>query len=125
MSTMSFETPVRATAAPCVGLNSRAAALLSLERLHQVSLVPVGRKPVLAGELAAELKRQVLQLADLSGYRVISLALRPDRFDVLLELSGLNRRESVTRELRGLTSLRLMQAFPWIRVKLKSNHLWD
>lgn len=122
MSTVSFEALDGAQAsAPAI----RSMHTLSLEHMHQVSLVPFGKKAVLQGELAEELKRQVLQLAEHSGYRVISMAMRPDRFDVLVELTGLHRRESVSRELRGLTSLRLMQAFPWIRVKLKANRFWE
>jgi hypothetical protein len=44
---------------------------------------------------------------------------------VLVELGGLHRPESVTRELRGLTSLRLLQSFPGLRLKLRSNRMWD
>ncbi|HVP38022.1 MAG TPA: transposase [Candidatus Saccharimonadales bacterium] len=99
--------------------------LLSLDRLHQVSLLTVGRRPVLVGAVAVELNRLLAELAANSGYRLISAAMNPDRLDVLVELGGLHRAESVSRELRGLTSLRLMQAFPKLRLQLRSNRLWD
>ncbi len=102
-----------------------ARGVVSLESLHLVSLLTVGRKPVLVGDVAFELNQALEEIAEQSGYRLVSVAASPDRLDMLVELNGLHRRESVTRELRGLTSLRLMQAFPGLRLKLRSNRVWD
>ncbi|MBI5836156.1 MAG: transposase [Candidatus Eisenbacteria bacterium] len=103
----------------------RAVEMVALECLHLVSLFTVGRKPVLVGDVAFELNQALEELSEQSGYRLVSVATNPDRLDVLVELDGLHRPESVTREVRGLTSLRLMQAFPALRLKLRSNRLWD
>ena len=102
-----------------------ASELLSLEHLHLVSLTTAGRKPVLVGELARELRQMVAELAAHAGYRVVSLAIGPDRIDILTELSGLHRPQSISRELRGMTSLRLMQHFPWLRLRMRSSRLWE
>jgi REP element-mobilizing transposase RayT len=102
-----------------------ATELLSIEHLHLVSLTTSGRKPVLVGELARELRQMVTELAAQSGYRVVSLAIGPDRIDILTELSGLHRPQSISRELRGMTSLRLMQHFPWLRLRMRSSRLWE
>ena len=120
---LSFE-PTMTAPAPA-GRPEGRAPLLSLDRLHLVSLTSVGRRPVLVGELAEEARRLVMELADHNGYRVVSCVLQPERLEVLVELSVLHRSESVTRELRGLTSLQLMQRFPALRVKLKANRLWE
>ncbi len=101
------------------------AEMLSLDRLHLITLTPAGQRPVLTGELAAELRRLILEMADQSGYQVVSLNISPARMSVLLELNGLHRPESVTRELRGVTGLRLMQSHPWLRVRLGANRMWE
>ena len=119
MSTSSLR--LKTSVAPAV----RPVEMLSLERLHLVSLQTIGRRPVLVGEVEAELNRLLAEMAAHSGYRVVSVAMNPDRLDVLVELNGLHRPESVTREMRGLTSLRLLQAFPGLRIRLRSNLLWD
>ncbi len=103
----------------------RAAELRSMERMHLVSLSTVRQSPVLQGSLASSLRRMVGEMAENSGYQVLSVLFTPSRMDVLLELTGLHRPQSVTRELKGLTSLRLFQQFPALRVKLKSHHLWE
>ena len=98
---------------------------LSLDHLHHVSLTPLGRKAILGGDLASELRRLLIELADHGGYRLVSVSMAPDRLNVLLELNGLHRPESISREIKGLTGLRLMQSFPWLRGKLKANRLWE
>jgi REP element-mobilizing transposase RayT len=130
MSTTSLRLETSAAPAPR-GTRAHAAGaarpleMLSLERLHLVSLLTVGRRPVLVGEVAEELNHLLSEMAASSGYRLVSAAMNPDRLDVLVELGGLHRPESVTRELRGLTSLRMLQAFPGLRLKLRSNRMWD
>src|SRR5262245_43749294 len=86
----------------------------SLQHLHLVALSPLGRKPILAGDLATELRRLLIELAEHGGYRLVSVSMAPDRLHVLVELSGLHRPESIAREIKGLTGLRLMQSFPWL-----------
>lgn len=103
---------------------SRSLGPIPLDRLHLVALEPVGHKPVLSGNVAAELTRAFMEIAAHSGYRVMSVSILPDHVNLVVELGGLHRAESVTRELRGLSSLRLMQSFPSLRLKLRANHLW-
>jgi REP element-mobilizing transposase RayT len=101
-----------------------ASAPVALEHLHHVCLEPVAHSPVLCGHVAAELPKVFMEIAANSGYRIISVSISPDHVNLLVELDPMHRPESVTRELRGLSSLRLMQSFPGLRLRLRANHLW-
>ena len=128
---MSFVEPAGSSATPLRLLPGQAHAgagpadLVSVERMHLVSLTPIRHMPVLTGDVAVEVTRVLLEIAAQSGYRILSASVSPDRVDVLVELDGLHRPESVTRELKGLSSLRLMQSFPALRVRLKAHRLWE
>jgi REP element-mobilizing transposase RayT len=84
-----------------------------------------GRRPVLKPRHAEAVQGLVERTCDDREYGLIEVAVTPDAVRVLLALRPTQSVASAVRELKGRTSMTLMQEHPELRVWLKGNLLWD
>jgi putative transposase len=83
------------------------------------------RRPVLKERHAEALKSLIRQTCDEREIELIEVVAGQDHVHVLFGLRPAQSVASAVRELKGRTSLALMQDHPELRVWLRGNLLWD
>ena len=83
------------------------------------------RRPVLKERHIEALKALVRQACEEREIELIEVAAGQDHLHVLFGLRPAQSVASAVRELKGRTSLALLQSHPELRVWLRGNLLWD
>ena len=83
------------------------------------------RRPVLKERHVEALKALIRQACEDRDIELIEVAAGQDHLHVLFGLRPAQSVASAVRELKGRTSLSLLQNFPELRVWLRGNLLWD
>ena len=84
-----------------------------------------GRRPVLKDRHIETLRGLVERVCEERGYPLIEFSAGEDHVHVLFGLRPAQSVASAVRELRGRTSIALMQKHPELRVWLRGNLTWD
>lgn len=84
-----------------------------------------GRRPVLKDKHLESLHRLVHQACEERGYELIEVVSGHDHVHVLMALRPTQSVASAVRELKGRTTMSLMQDHPELRVWMRGNLLWD
>lgn len=88
---------------------------------HVIFCPKYGRK-VLNDTLAVRLKELVHEKADDYGYAVIEMEIMPDHVHLLLDVDPRIGITTIVRRIKGYTSHRLREEFPWLKKRLPT--LW-
>ena len=83
------------------------------------------RRPVLKERHVEALKALIRQACEDRDIELIEVVAGQDHIHVLVGLRPAQSVASAVRELKGRTSLSLLQNFPELRVWLRGNLLWD
>jgi len=83
------------------------------------------RRPVLKERHVNALKALVRQACEERGIELIEVVAGQDHIHVLFGLRPTQSVASAVRELKGRTSMTLLQDFPELRVWLRGNLLWE
>lgn len=81
------------------------------------------RNRVFFGELEEELRKVIDQIIAEKGYEVPSYETMPDHVHLLVRTSRENL-PKVMNMVKGISSRRIFQRFPELRLDMMSNHLW-
>jgi putative transposase len=84
-----------------------------------------GRRPVLKDRHFEAIQTLVRAACEERGIELVELVTGPDHVHVLFGLKPAQSVASAVRELKGRTSMSLMQDFPELRVWLRGNLVWD
>jgi putative transposase len=84
-----------------------------------------GRRPVLKDKHIDALQALVRQACDDRDFELVEVVAGQDHVHVLFGLRPAQSVASAVRELKGRTSMTLMQSHPELRVWLRGNLLWD
>ena len=84
-----------------------------------------GRRPVLKEKHIEALDEMIRQACEDRDFELVELVAGQDHLHVLFGLRPAQSVASAVRELKGRTSLTLMERFPELRVWLRGNLLWD
>ncbi|NOT33472.1 MAG: IS200/IS605 family transposase [Candidatus Eisenbacteria bacterium] len=95
-------------------------------RLHYlVTWSTRGRRPVMKDRHAVTLESLIRTLCEERGFEVVDLAVGLDHVHVLMGLRPAQSIASAIRELKGRTSVVLLERHPELRVWLGGNLVWD
>ena len=95
-------------------------------QLHYlVSWYTRGRRPVLKDRHRALLGDMVTGLCEERGITLLEISAAQDHVHVLFGLRPAQSVASAVRELKGRTTMALLQRFPELRVWLRGNLVWD
>lgn len=95
-------------------------------RLHYlVTWGTRGRRSVLRPRHIQSLESRLQSICAERGLDLREVSAGSDHVHVLMALKPSQSVASVIRELKGRTAMELLQAFPELRVWLRSNLLWD
>ena len=83
------------------------------------------RRPVLKERHIEALKALVRQACEERDFELVDVVAGQDHLHVLFGLRPTQSVASAVRELKGRTSLALLQSHPELRVWLRGNLLWD
>lgn len=84
-----------------------------------------GRRPVLKARHLEALQELVRTACADRGYDLVEIVSGADHVHVLVGLKPEQSVASVVRELKGRTTMTLLQQFPELRVWLRGNLVWD
>lgn len=84
-----------------------------------------GRRPVLKDRHLEALKGLIQKTCDERGFSLIEVVAGQDHVHALFGLRPAQSVASAVREIKGRTTMELMQRFPELRVWLRGNLLWD
>lgn len=84
-----------------------------------------GRRPVLKDRHIEAIQSLVRSACEDRGISLVEVAAGPDHVHVLFGLKPAQSVASAVRELKGRTSVSLMQDHPELRVWLRGNLMWD
>jgi putative transposase len=95
-------------------------------QLHYViSWSTRGRRPVLRDRHARTLRDLLEQACGELDFALVEFAAAPEHVHLMLGLSPTQSVASAVRQLKGRTSLSLLQAYAELRVWLRGNLIWD
>jgi len=81
------------------------------------------RARIFFGELEDELRKVIDQIIAEKGYDVPAYETMPDRVHILVRTPQ-HRLPVVMNMVKGISSRRIFQAFPELKLDMGSNHLW-
>ncbi|MEQ1831800.1 MAG: IS200/IS605 family transposase [Candidatus Eisenbacteria bacterium] len=84
-----------------------------------------GRRPVLKERHIAALDALIRSACDDRGISLLEVVAGPDHVHVLFGLKPAQSVASAVRELKGRTTMTLLERFPELRVWLRGNFVWD
>lgn len=84
-----------------------------------------GRRPVLKERHLDALKALIRKSCDDRGFPLVEVVAGQDHVHILFGLRPAQSVASAVREIKGRTSIELMQNFPELRLWLRGNLLWD
>ena len=84
-----------------------------------------GRRPVLKDRHFEAIQTLVRSVCEERGIELVELVTGADHVHVMFGLKPAQSVASAVRELKGRTSMSLMQDFPELRVWLRGNLVWD
>lgn len=84
-----------------------------------------GRRPVLKDRHLDALKALIHQTCEDRGFSLVEVVAGQDHVHALFGLRPAQSVASAVREIKGRTTMELMQQFPELRVWLRGNLLWD
>ncbi len=84
-----------------------------------------GRRPVLKERHITALDALIRAACDDRGISLVEVVAGPDHVHVLFGLKPAQSVASAVRELKGRTTMTLLERFPELRVWLRGNFVWD
>ncbi len=84
-----------------------------------------GRRPVLRDRHVRALRDLVKPACEDLDFELVELSAAPEHVHILLGLRPTQSVAAAVRQLKGSTGLKLMQAYPELRVWLRGNLVWD
>jgi putative transposase len=84
-----------------------------------------GRRPVLKDRHVESVRALVRTVCEERGIELVEVVAGADHVHALFGLKPAQSVASAVREMKGRTSMTLMQDFPELRVWLRGNLLWD
>jgi putative transposase len=84
-----------------------------------------GRRPVLKERHIDALQSLIRSACDERGFGLLEVVAGPDHVHVLFGLKPTQSVASAVRELKGRTTMTLLERFPELRVWLRGNLVWD
>lgn len=84
-----------------------------------------GRRPVLKERHLEAIQQLVQTACDDRGFDLVEIVAGSDHVHVLVGLKPEQSVASAVRELKGRTTMALLQRFPELRVWLRGNLVWD
>lgn len=84
-----------------------------------------GRRGVLRIRHVRALQELIQSVADERGIALIETSVAPDHVHVLFALRPTQSVATAVRELKGRTSVTMLERFPELRVWLRGNLLWE
>ena len=84
-----------------------------------------GRRPVLKERHIEALQALIRSACDDRSFGLVEVVAGPDHVHVLFGLKPAQSVASAVRELKGRTSMTLLERFPELRVWLRGNLVWD
>ena len=84
-----------------------------------------GRRPVLKDRHIEALRAFIRSCCDDRGFGLVEVVAGHDHVHVLFGLKPAQSVASAVRELKGRTSVTLLERFPELRVWLRGNLVWD
>jgi putative transposase len=84
-----------------------------------------GRRPVLKDRHIAAIHELVRSASEDRDFNLVEVVAGPDHVHVLFGLKPTQSVASAVRELKGRTTMTLLQRFPELRVWLRGNLVWD
>jgi putative transposase len=84
-----------------------------------------GRRPVLKDRHLEAIQSLVRAACDERGYELVEVVAGADHVHVLVGLKPAQSVASAVRELKGRTTMSLLQSHPELRVWLRGNLVWD
>lgn len=82
------------------------------------------RRPVLNDAAATTLREIIIEFCRDRNLLILGLSIQPDHVHLLVGLRPTDSPAAVAHDLKGLTSFKLLGAFPEIRECLSSTKLW-
>ena len=83
------------------------------------------RKRVFFGKVEMALKRVLSQVSAAAGYRLILAGVDGDHVHLFVEASPGASPSEVARRLKGASSRRMRQTFPWLDRNIPGGSLWS
>jgi REP element-mobilizing transposase RayT len=84
-----------------------------------------GRRPVLKERHIAAIHDLIRSACEDRDFNLVEVVAGPDHVHVLFGLKPAQSVASAVRELKGRTTMTLLQRFPELRVWLRGNLVWD
>ena len=84
-----------------------------------------GRRPVLKDRHIEAIHELITTTCEDRGFALVRVVVGPDHVHVLLGLKPAQSVASAVRELKGRTTMTLLERFPELRVWLRGNLVWD
>jgi REP element-mobilizing transposase RayT len=84
-----------------------------------------GRRPVLRERHVRALRDLLTRTCEELDFELVEFAAATEHVHLLLGLRPTQSVAAAVRQLKGTTGLRLMQAYPELRVWLRGNLVWD
>lgn len=84
-----------------------------------------GRRGVLRARHVRALQELIQNVADERGIGLIETSVAPDHVHVLFALRPTQSVATAVREMKGRTSVALLERFPELRVWLRGNLMWE
>lgn len=84
-----------------------------------------GRRPVLKDRHIDALQTLIRSICEDRGFGLVEVVAGHDHVHVLFGLKPAHSVASAVRELKGRTSMSLLERFPELRVWLRGNLVWD
>ena len=83
------------------------------------------RKPVLVGDIEADLKKILYDIADEYGFSIEALETMPDHVHMLVDCRPQFFPSDMIKIIKGNTARKLFMTHPELKEKLLGGHLWN
>ncbi|MDO8670963.1 MAG: IS200/IS605 family transposase [Dehalococcoidia bacterium] len=92
---------------------------------YHVTFSPHGRIGALWDEIEEEFNVSAREAGSRWGFTIHAMAAMPDHVHVLIEKSSHDELSKVVQLLKGITSRRIGERFPELKLDMHSNHFWQ
>ena len=83
------------------------------------------RKPVIAGSVEADFKKDICEIAEDLGIGIIAMETMPDHIHMLVDCKPQLCISDAVKVLKGTSAWRLFRSHPEIKSQLWGGHLWN
>ncbi|MGQ4892900.1 MAG: IS200/IS605 family transposase [Candidatus Njordarchaeia archaeon] len=88
---------------------------------YHIVWIPKYRRRILVGPVATALRELIEAKASEMGWRIVALEIMPDHIHLFIQADAKTSPSSIVRLLKGFTSRRLGERFPYLR---RRGHIW-